>query len=84
MSGEGQDFWTMPPAVPPEQLADWLRDVAAGNWAWVRNSKCKYVTLKIDTRRGAFRIEDRDGKPISFDDLTFQYGTRAKETPHDR
>lgn len=67
----------MPVSVSPEALAGWLKQVAAGEWIWPRNSRCKYVTLKIDTRRGAFRIEDRDGKPIAFDELRFQYGKAA-------
>ena len=59
--------------IPPAKLAEWLASVASGEWIWPRNSRCKYVNLKIDTRAGAYRIEDRDGKPISFDELLFQY-----------
>lgn len=52
----------------------WAQSVDAGDWSWIRNSTCKYVTIKLDTRAGAYRIEDRDGNPIELADLQRQFG----------
>jgi hypothetical protein len=60
--------------VPPSVLAAWLADVAEGRWIWPRNSRCKYVTLKIDTRAGAFQVLDRDDKPLTAEELLYQHG----------
>ena len=62
------------PPIPCPELAKWLAAVGDGRWIWARNPKCKYVTLKIDTRRGAYAMEDRDGNPITLDDLLHQFG----------
>lgn len=42
-------------------------------WQWIKNSRCKYIELRIDMRDGGFIIKDRDGKRISFDQLKYQY-----------
>lgn len=60
------------------QLASWMNAVAEGRWNCAANSRCKYVTLRIDTRRGAFRIEDRDGHQIDGAALRWQY---SKDSP---
>ena len=59
----------------------WMEAVNEGSWSWLRNSPCKYVTIKLDTRAGAYRIEDRDGNEISFADLRRQFG-QDDATPH--
>lgn len=43
-------------------------------WQWINNSRCKYISLRIDMRDGGFIIVDRDGTRISFDQLKYQYG----------
>lgn len=58
--------------VPTADLSAWLAAIVRGDWTWASNSPCKYVTLHIDTRRGAYRIEDRDGNAISFHALLRQ------------
>jgi hypothetical protein len=67
--------------VPPDVLASWLSEVANGDWTWVQNSRCKYVTLKIDTRAGAYQVLDRDDKPLAVEELLYQHG-RERETKH--
>ncbi len=59
-----------------DDIAAWIEKVRSGEWIWARNSICKYVTIKFDTRAGAYRIEDRDGNEISFAQLRHQYGER--------
>lgn len=61
------------------ELSVWLGQVARQEWIWARNSRCKYVTLKTDTRRGAYAILDRDDNPIELDDL-FRQGGRDSDT----
>lgn len=44
-------------------------------WAWVRNSKCKYVRVAIDTRDGGYvRLFDRDEKAITLAEFERQLG----------
>ena len=73
------------PIIPNDVIADWMMHVASGSWTWVRNTRCKYVTLGIDTRRGAYLANDRDGKPLTADELLWQYGAATlpaeKEKP---
>jgi hypothetical protein len=72
------DTFSLPTITPVADLAAWLSKVASGGWSWARNSDCKYVTLRIDTRRGAHAILDRDGNAITFEHLAWQY---SRETP---
>lgn len=60
--------------IPMPIIAVWIADVAAGRWTWTRNTRCKYVTLFLDTRAGAYSVKDRDGHPITADILLFQEG----------
>ncbi len=41
-------------------------------WSWCQNTRCKYVTLRIDMRDGGFVLTDRDGKRISLKQLQWQ------------
>lgn len=58
-----------------QELYHWLSDVYGGRWQWYRNTRCKYVTLKIDTRSGAYQILDRDGIEITFEELERQFSS---------
>lgn len=44
------------------------------DWKWINNSRCKYISLRIDTRDGHCVIYDRHGKPITMNELKYQYG----------
>ena len=57
-----------------------MNEARAGNWHWFKNTKCKYVELRVDMRDGGCIIKDREGKRIDPKDLAFQYGER--ETPN--
>jgi len=48
--------------------------VSNEDWCWGRNSKCKYIDLRIDTRDGHCVIQDRNGVVISLDDVKYQCG----------
>jgi len=50
-----------------------------GEWSWTRNSRCKYVDLRVDMRDGGCIIMDNKGERISPEQLAFQY---SKETPN--
>ncbi len=56
--------------VPTSSVLDVITDK---NWSWIANNRCKYVELRIDTRDGHCVIRDRHGKPITLDDLRYQY-----------
>lgn len=60
--------------VPMDVIAKWIADVNTGRWTWTRNTRCKYVTLFLDTRAGAYSVKDRDGNRIDGGTLLLQYG----------
>ena len=41
-------------------------------WSWARNSRCKYIGIRIDMRDGHCMITDRDGKAITWEQLEYQ------------
>lgn len=51
----------------------------ANGWSWVRNSQCKYISLRIDMRDGAFVILNREGNRIPFEQLKYQYKVGDEE-----
>jgi hypothetical protein len=66
--------------LPPEwetnvdEVLAFIKKASADHtfWSWVKNSKCKYVSLRFDMRDGAFVILDRDKNRITFDELKGQ------------
>lgn len=63
------------------QLIEWANEVVNGSWHWCWNSRCKYVTIKLDTRAGAYRIEDRNDQPISLHELFRQSNRDSDGNP---
>ena len=55
-------------------------------WSWYRNSPCKYVELRIDTRTMDCLISNRDGHRITLKDLSRQLDeyllANAASEPH--
>lgn len=62
---------TLPPDpwVPLSEVLAILNDP---RWTWVRNARCKYVDLRVDTRDMKCLIRDRDGLVITLHDLSRQ------------
>lgn len=59
-----------------QEVTDFIKEASAERmegWQWIKNSRCKYVQLRIDMRDGGFIIQDRHGKRISLDQLKYQY-----------
>jgi hypothetical protein len=59
-----------------DSLRDFLevaKKMQAGEWNWYRNSKCKYVELRVDMRTLHCIIKDRNGNRIDPKDLAYQY-----------
>ena len=48
------------------------KDPDLKKWFWYKNSKCKYIDLRIDMRDGAFTLRDREGDLISIEQLEQQ------------
>ena len=46
-----------------------LQQVARKPDLWLDNSSLKYLTLRVDTRDGAFLLYDRNGNMISIEDV---------------
>lgn len=64
--------------VPEPTWRAALERVLHSDWTWARNTRCKYVTISIDTRSGHATIMDRDRHQISTDQLEWQY---SADTP---
>ena len=60
-------------------LIEWLVGLQEGRWSWCKNSRCKYVTIGIDTRSGAYSLRDRDGNAITPAQLNWQIGDHIGE-----
>lgn len=50
-----------------------------GEWSWTKNTRCKYIDVRIDMRFGKFTLRDRDGKPITITELEYQYTSEYRE-----
>jgi hypothetical protein len=73
--------------APFEEIAAWIDALIVGEWSWARNSRCKYVTLRLDTRSGAYAIVDRNGNDITMGQLGWQYSAdnpTPPDAPHAR
>lgn len=57
---------------PIEPIFEVLSDARKGIWNWTANSKCKYITLRIDMRDGCLILKDRDDNPITLEELKHQ------------
>lgn len=57
---------------PIEPVFEVLSDARKGIWNWTANSKCKYITLRIDIRDGHLVLMDRDNNPITLEELKRQ------------
>lgn len=57
-----------------DEVLAFIKEAAADHvkWSWIKNSKCKYVSLRFDMRDGAFVILDRDKNRITFGELKSQ------------
>lgn len=64
-----------------EDVLKWMDAVRNGKWDWTRNNRCKYITVRIDSRGGQCVIMV-DGKRITPEELMWQYGD-PEPTPHD-
>jgi hypothetical protein len=56
-------------------MAGILEVVNNKKWCWTRNTRCKYISLRIDMRDGKCILLDRNDEVLTLDELKFQYGT---------
>lgn len=66
---------------PPAEVLRALSAMRRSGWSWTRNTRCKYVDVRIDTRSGRCFVMDRDGKFITLDQLAWQYSKATPEPP---
>ena len=69
-----EDKWN----IPPGHLFKTIKECVTGGWRWSLNSKCKYITIRIDMRDGMCLLMDRHGNEITLDDLKYQYQLPGK------
>lgn len=72
--------------TPPDGTKyPWLRldevvaIVRSPEWSWTRNSRCKYISVRMDTRthNNLCVVYDRHGEPITLEELKFQERRRG-------
>jgi hypothetical protein len=63
-----------------EDVLPILQKMKNDEWDWSRNTRCKYIELRIDMRDGGCIITDRDRIRINPEDLAYQhkYGSKGK------
>ena len=62
--------------IPLENVIEIVKDASRrvhDGWNWYRNTRCKYINVRIDMRDGHCVIQDRHGTPISLEELKYQY-----------
>jgi len=58
-----------------DSLIEYLIKLRDEDWSWLRNNRCKRLSVAIDTRQpDNVLVFDRDGKPITVEELLYQYG----------
>ena len=62
-----KDTW-----VPVSELVEHIQKALDNGWVWYKNSRCKYVSVRIDTRDGHSILCDRDGKVITLEEFDKQ------------
>lgn len=62
--------------IPAIQRVCALRDEY--KWTWGMNTKCKYISIRIDMRDGGCILNDRNGNRIEIADLEYQYSSKKK------
>lgn len=61
---------------PLSKIQDVLDKVKTFEWSWTKNSRCKYINVRIDMRDGHCYITDREGKEIKLEELQYQYSSK--------
>lgn len=54
-------------------IGDLFEIINNPDWAWSLNTRCKYLNIRLDTRTHHCIVEDRNGVPITLDELRYQY-----------
>lgn len=79
------DSWSDDRAEFFEPPIDWqpvepiIEMLGSASWTWVRNRRCKYVHLFVDTRDMRCLLRDRNQLRISMEDLRKQYTGKEDE-----
>lgn len=60
--------------IPFALVLEVIEEAKRGNWCWSMNSQCKYIDLRIDMRDRGCIVKDRDGNPLTIDQLRYQFG----------
>jgi len=68
------DIPSKQPWKPFQEIVDGVNKVLKkANWTWCRNQRCKYITIKIDTRDRNAILCDRYGNLMELKDFERQY-----------
>lgn len=57
---------------PLKETVEAVEECLNGNWRWIKNTSCKYVSIQIDMRDGHCLLKDRYGNVIDIDTLKHQ------------
>lgn len=74
----------LPKWIPFEERVKQIRQLLASQWNWSFTNRCKYISIKIDTRDGHAILLDRDGKAIELKDFpVINHALKVHETKQD-
>lgn len=62
-----------------EKIMAVVQKAREGAWDWGRNPQCKYIDVRLDMRDGHCIISDRDGTPITLEELEYQQQWEGEE-----
>jgi len=65
---------SQPEWIPVTSVIKILKSLKTKGWCWSRNSKCKYIEIRIDMRDQNCILKDRDGNFITLKQLEEQFG----------
>jgi hypothetical protein len=55
-----------------DNITNIINLVKSKKWCWTKNSRCKYIEVRIDMRDGNCLVRDRNGIDISLEELLKQ------------
>ncbi len=58
--------------IPVEEIKKIVKLVKEDKWAWLSNSRCKYISIHVDKETQLFDLYDRDDVKITLEQLQRQ------------
>jgi hypothetical protein len=67
-------------SVNLDDITTFFNKVRVYHWQWYKNMNCKYVRIFVDFTNHIGKLQNRYGKDITLQELTYQYGEQDNES----